>query len=393
MKRLTTVSCLAVVLLVLLVCSAPTLEPRSIKIGFTVSQTGTFREPSAMIHMAYRVWEQDINQQGGLLGRPVRLVWHDDQSDPDLVRQLYERLIAIDKVDLVFSPYSSTLTLPASDVAERHRMVMLACAASAEVNWSRGYRYLFGVYPPASRYFISLLDVMARHGLSSVAIVYGQNPMNISAARGAGDWAVRFGMKVVLNRGYQDAAAEFPRLITEVRKQNPDGLILCAYPDDGFLLLELLKKADYRPKVLGISIAPSFPDFAVRAGDMAEGVFAPSKWEPVERLPFPGSAEFIRKFTAMSGKTPNYHAAAALAAAQLMARAVVSTGSLNQDKIRNAILETDTVTIIGRFKLDATGLQVGHNPLLVQWQKGNKEIVYPSSLGTAPPLIDLGRLP
>jgi branched-chain amino acid transport system substrate-binding protein len=270
---------------------------------------------------------------------------------------------------------------------------MLACGASGEEIWSRGYRHVFGVYAPASRYFIGFLDLMGRHGLSSLAILHEQSSFNSSAAQGAREWAARFGLNISLSQAYQQGPTDLPRIIPEVIKRNPDGLILCAYPDDGYLLLDLLKKAGHRPKTLAMTIGPTFMDFGVRAGSMAEGVFAPSQWEPMARLPFPGTKEFIDKFTAKSGEAPQYHAAAAYAAAEVMAKAIVSVGSLNQEKIRVYIHGLDTVTVIGRFKVDQNGLQIGHNPLLIQWQQGKKEIVYPFSMRTTPPLIDLGRVP
>ena len=143
-----------------------------------------------------------------------------------------------------------------------------------------------------------------------------------------------------------------------------------------------------------MAITPSYPDFARRAGDTAEGVFGTSQWEPVSRMPFPGSREFIEKFQAATGQLPQYHAASAYAAGELLAKAVTAVGSLDQKKVRDFIHSLDNVTIIGRFKVDHTGLQIGHNPLIIQWQQGKKEIVYPATMQSAPPRIDFsGKTP
>ncbi len=364
-----------------------------VKIGLTISQSGVYRQPSAMMHTAFKIWEQETNARGGILKRPVRLIVYDDQSNPELVRQFYRRLIEQDRVDLVFSPYSTPLTLAASEVTEGHKYVMLACGASGEAIWSRGYKYIFGIYAPAQRYFIGFLDLIARHGLSSVAIVAENTSFNLSCAQGIREWAPRFGLQVSLDRTYQKGE-EFQGIIREVREQRPDSLILCSYPDDGYLFLQESAKASYHPKTLCLAITPSYPDFARRAGDLAEGVFGTSQWEPVSRMPFPGSREFIEKFQAATGQLPQYHAASAYAAGELLAKAVTAVGSLDQKKIRDFIQSLDTVTIIGRFKVDHTGLQIGHNPLLIQWQQGHKEIVYPSPMQSAPPRIDFsGKTP
>ncbi len=386
---------IALLVWIMLICGAApgAAGDNAVKIGLTVSHSGPYREPSSMIHTAFKIWEQETNARGGLLNRPVRLVVYDDQSKPELVRQLYRQLIEKDGVELVFSPYSTPLTLAASEVTEAHKYVMLACGASGEAIWSRGYTYIFGIYAPARRYFIGFLDLIARHGLSSVAIVAENTSFNLSCAQGVREWAPRFGLQVTLDRTYQKGE-EFPGIIQEIGEQRPDSVILCSYPDDGYLFLKELAKASYRPKTLCLAITPSYPDFGRRVGDMAEGIFGSSQWEPVSRMPFPGSREFIEKFQAATGQLPQYHAASAYAAGELLAKAVCAVGSLDQKKVRDFIHSLDTVTIIGRFKVDQTGLQIGHTPLLIQWQQGKKEIVYPATMQSAPPRIDFsGKTP
>ena len=360
-------------------------EPKPVLIGATVSLEGKYTGPSFMIRNGLKLWEKEVNQRGGLLGRPVKLILYDDKSRKDLVRHFYEKLLTEDKVDLIFSPYSTTLTLVASEVSERHKFVMLASGASGESIWQRRYRYIFGVYAPAGRYFIGLLDLMARNGLESVAILHETTSFNVHAAKGAQDWAKRFGLKICLKKGYESGKAELPGLLKEARDVGPDGIILCAYPADCFELLRLMKEAKYRPKVLGFTIAPALPDFYKQAGNMSEGVFGPSQWEPDERIPFPGTKNFVRDFTAFSKKLPSYHAGSAYATCQILETAINHSKSLDHEKIRDFILSLDTVTVIGRFKVDHKGKQIGHSPIIIQWQNGKKEIVYPRKMQTASP--------
>ena len=118
---------------------------------------------------------------------------------------------------------------------------------------------------------------------------------------------------------------------------------------------------------------------------MAEGVFGPSQWEPDIRIPFPGTKEFMVNFKELAHRSPSYHAASAYAACKILEKGIKHNQSLNQAKLRDYILSLDTVTIVGRFRVDSTGMQVAHSPLLIQWQNGRKEIVYPNSMQTAPP--------
>ena len=373
------------ILMLLVPTSGIAGPPLPIRIGATVSFSGRYSEPSAMVQDGYRLWERQVNQRGGLLGRPVELVVYDDRSDPDTAYSRYQQLIDQDHVDLVLSPYGTPLTLQASQVSEAQQMVMLACAASGKAIWNRGYRYVFGMYALADRYFIGMLDLMARQGLDTVSIIYEDSPFNIDVADGAETWAQRFGVSVVLKKPFAPGETQLTALLHDAAEKSADGLILSAYPPEGYRLLELMEKADWRPKALGMTIAPIHPDFYRNAGPIAEGIFGPSQWEPDERIPFPGTTKFIRDFQAAYRKMPSYHAGSAYAGCQILERAISDLNEINHDRIRDYISSLDTVTVIGRFKVDHQGRQVGHNPILVQWQDGKKEIVYPAKMQTAHP--------
>lgn len=359
-----------------------------IRIGATVSEEGPYKEPSMMIQKAYQLWAREVNQQGGLLGRKVELVLYDDKSQKERVTSLYRRLIEEDGVDLVLSPYGTPLTLNASEVSEQHKRLMLACAASGESIWERGYQYIFGVYALANRYFIGLLDMMARNGINTVSVVYNDaSPFNVDVATGVKEWAWKFNMTVEHDKPFQDGEKQLAAIVADLKAAGAGQVILSAYPPDCYQLLRQLQAADYRPRVLGMTIAPIHPDFFKNAGPMADRVYGPSQWEPNERIPFPGTKKFVHAFSRFAGKLPSYHAGSAYAACQLVADAVRHTRSLDNGKLRNYIAALDTVTVIGRFKVDPDGKQIGHNPIIIQWQQGKKEIVWPYKMQTAPALF------
>jgi branched-chain amino acid transport system substrate-binding protein len=380
----------ALVLAGLLTVLAPGVlkaAPQAIRIGASVSLSGKYAEPSQMIQAGYQLWEKQINVRGGLLNRPVKLILLDDHSRVEDARQLYRRLIEKEAVDLLLSPYGSPMTLAASEVSEANGYVMLACAASAEALFNRGYRNLFGVYAPARRYFIGLMDLMARHGIQTVAILYEDSPFNRDVAEGTESWARRFGLQVIFRQPFSQETTDLPHAVEELQRQFPstEGLVFSAYPPDCYRLLEILEARGWRPPVLAQTIAPIHPGFYQKAGPSAEGVFGPSQWEPDERIPFPGTRQFIHDFEVKYGMKPSYHAASAYTACQILEQAVTSTATLDQETIRNFIASMDSVTVIGRFKVDSRGMQIGHNPFLIQWQNGEKEIVYPRKLQTAAP--------
>lgn len=363
-------------------------QPAPLLVGATVSLEGAYAEPSKMIERAYRLWEAQINKQGGLLGRRVKLLLYDDHSQEQLARQLYEKLIVEDGVDLVLSPYGTPLTLAASDISEKYGKTMIACAAAGEQTWERNYRFIFGMYALADRYFISFCDILGRHDYRTVGIVYAESPFHLAIARAAADWARRFGLEVVILQPFAGSQPELLSIIEMLKAKNPDGVIFSDYPPSAYRFLQLLQDYGYRPKSLAMTIAPTQPDFYQTVGPFAEGIFGPSQWEPDERIPFPGTVQFVNDFNLLFEIMPTYHAGSAYASCEILADAVRYANKIDHEAIRDYISSLDTVTIIGRFKVDQTGRQIGHNPILIQWQKGRKEIVYPSKMKTADPIFD-----
>ncbi len=359
-----------------------------IRIGATVSLEGKYKEPSLMIQSSYKLWVHEVNQRGGIFGRKVELILYDDKSRQNLVKELYRKLIEDVKVDFVFSPYGTPLTLEASEVSEKHKLPMLACAASGEIIWQRGFQYVFGVYALANRYFIGLLDMMARNGHRTVSIVYNaDSPFNIDVATGVKNWAKKFKITVTQEMKYLEGKNELSAIVSDLKAKKIKRLIVSAYPPDCYYLLSLMEKMDYRTDILGMTIAPIHPNFFNNAGPIANRIFGPSQWEPSERITFPGTKNFIKTFKDYTGKTPSYHAGSAYAACQLFEGAIKKTQSLDRVKIRNYIAALDTVTVIGRFKVDHSGKQIGHNPIMIQWQDGKKEIVWPPKMQTSPPIF------
>lgn len=356
-----------------------------VRIGVTLSLEGKYKDPSAMVLHGYRLWVEQTNQNGGLLGRPVQLILYDDKGREDLVAEYYEKMITQDHVDLVLSPYGTSLTMTASDVTESHGYVMLAATASGAQIWEKGYSAVFGVYAPAGRYFIGFSDLMARNGFKTIGLVFENSPFNLSLARGVRKWIKRFNISITHDMGFNDAQTEFPRILEQLLATPHDGLIFSGYPRECHQFIDLMKKTDYRPAAMAFTIAPVSPNFYQRIGPFAEGIFGPSQWEPDERIPFPGTRQFIDDFKRFTGGMPTYHAASAYSACQLLEKAVIQAREINHQKIRDYISSINTVTIMGRFKVDHTGLQVGHNPILIQWQNGKKQIVYPTDMRTSPP--------
>lgn len=371
---------LAILLLFAGFCRA---EP--VRVGLSLGLTGKYAPLAKMQAQAYRLWETHTNDGGGLLGRPVQLVIHDDESDAALARQLYERMIREEKMDLLFPPYSSDLTEAIAPIAEKNGYPLLAAGASADSIWMHGYRYIFGVYSPASMYTLGFVEMVLANNLTRLAIVAAEDPFSASLAGGTDKWADRLGLQVVLRKTFETGEADLNTLAESVKAAGAEALIVCGHFDEAVNMRRALLNIGWYPKAYYASVGPVLQEYHDLLGETAEKTFSSTQWMYSDKLPFPGGKAFYESFLNTYNVEPAYHAAAAYAAGVLLAEAVRKTDSLDRKRIRDTLASMDMMTVLGRYGVDRTGLQIRHFALIIQWIDGRKEVVWPSELSTTAP--------
>ena len=365
-----------------------TAKGKPILVGGTLSLTGKYDEMGRMQEKGYRLWETEINQAGGLLGRPVRLLILDDGSSAKKASAAYSDLLARKAVDLVFTPYSSELTLAVADLFEKYRYPVLVAGAASEKVWETPRRYTFGLYSTADRYFIGFLELCAIQKRKAVTITGFKDPFSLYAAQGAKKWAEKFGLKVVhYNIMAGGEEKEFAAEAAQIAAAMADAVLVTGYLKESTGLRIALDKAGRKSIAFAGSVGPAMPEFRQQLGPLAEGVFGASQWEPDERISYPGSRAFLQRFRQTYRLDPSYHAANAYASLKLLGDAVEKVGSIDREKIRQFILSGEHKTIVGPFKLRDDGTQIGHKSIIIQWQGGKKEIVWPETMRTAPPIF------
>ena len=377
----------------LLLCFALTLAPfhsipadeAPIRIGLSLGLTGKYAKLAEMLDRAYRLWVRDVNQSGGLLGRPVEIVIKDDQSSPEVAVELYRELIHDSSVDLVFGPYSSAITAAVAPVVEKAGYPMLAAGAASDTIWQQGYTNIFGVFTPASRYALGMLDLALLNDLTTIAIVYPNDPFSVSAAGGVKKWAPKLGLDVVMFEKFEKGQRDLVKLARKIALVQPSMVMMTGHFNESVDMRIALKKVGWYPAAYYATIGPVLGEYREILGEDADLSFANSFWEPM--LKYPQSQRFAASFRAEYGVTPSYQAADAYAAGQILERAVISANSLSRDKIRSSLRRLEMQTVIGRYGVDATGVQVKHFALTIQWQEGKKEIVWPEELATAKPIF------
>jgi branched-chain amino acid transport system substrate-binding protein len=356
--------------------------PPPIRIGATMSETGALSTQGVAARNGYRLCERDANADGGVLGRSVEMIILDDQSDAELAARLYERLIAQDGVDLILGPYGSTHTEAVAPVTERHRMVHISPLAATSSIWEQGRQYLFMVLPPAELFLAGLIDLAAQRGLASVAVIQEDALFPRAAGAGAADRARERGLDVVVHETYPRGTQDFGPLLRRIQDEGTEVVAMAASSLGDFVtVVRQMREHGVAPAMFGTSGAVA--EFQQALGADAEYAYGLSAWEP--SVPNPGAGGFTRDYRAEFGIEPSFHAAGAYGACQLLLEAVDRAGSLEADAVRRTLLALQTTTVFGAFAVDERGYQTAHRGLLVQWQDGRKEVVWPEDVATAEP--------
>jgi branched-chain amino acid transport system substrate-binding protein len=351
-----------------------------IRIGASLSLTGTYAKLGKNQHEGYQLCQKDVNAKGGVLGRKVEFVVYDDQSLPPTGVRLYEKLITEDKVDAVMGPYSSPITEAVANVTEKYKKVMVSPLAATTSIFKKEPRrkYIFMVISPAEVYLEGLIDMAARRGLKTVVVINEDTLFSKAAAAGATDLAKKKGMQVVFQEAYPKGNTDFSGMLTKIKATNADVIAAATYFDDAVALTRQMKDLNVNPKMYGVTVGGDLPEFYDTLKGSAEFIYGATQWEPV--LNYPGNKEWFEAYKAEFKHEPSYHSAAGYAGCLIYAESVKRAGSLDSDKVREALLKLEMRTMFGDYKVDQDGFQLAHKMVTFQWQKEKKVVVWPDDL-------------
>jgi branched-chain amino acid transport system substrate-binding protein len=355
-----------------LAAGAHAVEP--IRIGTTQSLTGSLQEFGTNQLRGLQMWVGDVNARGELLGRPVELVHYDDGSDPARSAQLYKKLIQEDKVELLVGPYSSKITLAASQVAEQFDMPMLTLGASADAIWSRGYENIVGLDTPSARYMDIALETAADKGAKTLALVYGDTDFTRDVVPGVRSKAQELGIQLVLDESAA-SIGDIAAMVSRLRSVNADVIMAIAYLEGGVDLVRELRLAQVKPQMLVFGVAASLAEFGQELQGEAEGVTGVTQWLRGIRLP--GAQDFAYRYRKLYGYNPGAYAALGYSGGQVIEAAVRLAGSTDHAAVRDQLHTMVFNSLLGIYKVDADGRQVGKSNYLFQWQGADRRLVEP----------------
>jgi len=374
----------AAVALAVLGSALPAGAQAPIKLGASLSLTGTYAALGQNQHRGYNLCAKHVNEKGGVLGRKIEFVLYDDQSQPATGVRVYEKLITQDKVDVVLGPYSSAITEAVANVNEKYKLPMVAPMASTTSIFKKGRKYIFMVQSAAEVYLEGLIDVAAKRGLKTLALINEDTLFPKATVQGSIELAKKKGLQVVFVEAYPKGNTDFSAILTKIRAANPDVLGAATYFDDALAITRQMRELNVNPKMYGVTVGGDLPKFYEQLGKNAEFVYGATQWEP--ELPYPGSKEFVEGHKKeFPGADLSYHSAGGYAGCQIIVEAIRQAGSLDGDRIRETILKMNFDTAYGGFKVDQDGFQVSHKMVMFQWQEGKKVIVWPDELAAGKP--------
>jgi branched-chain amino acid transport system substrate-binding protein len=356
-----------------------------VKIGGTLALTGPLAATALVHKIVGEIYVEQLNQKNGLLGRPVEWVLLDDQSKPDVARTLYEKLITVDKVDLLIGPYATGAILSAMGVAQRYDKMLIHHTFGIPhlAKYERHFP-TWALGPEPGRTFPNLLfDALAASSKppKTIAIVTDKFPSVHFMSSGAREVAQKRGLREVLYLEFEFGTRDFGPIAARVKDANPDFLWVGAIGLDGNQLLDALKKIDYTPKS-HFYLYPA-PGPLAKA---PEGKNALSTTIFEEHPPFtdnPVAAEFVKAFRERAAKAGlpyqavDVQAAASYTAWQLIEAAVTATKSLD-DKVLAQWLKSNRVdTITGKLRFDGPNNYGDDLTKVKQVQDGKWVVVWP----------------
>jgi branched-chain amino acid transport system substrate-binding protein len=382
----------------------PTTE--KVVVGHPICLSGSYAKAGEQAFggiQAIVEWVNEVHGGVEIAGEkvPLEYKYYDCESKTEAVTSLIERLITVDDVDFIMAPYSSGLTLAGAPVAESYGVVYMDHGGASDRIFEQGYSYAVQTIGPGTRYHVATLDMVHQIDpeAKKVALAYEDDEFSRMVLAGAKEHATELGFNVVFERTYPSGVTDLTPLLSDLKVAEPQIVLGGGHYEDGQLFAHQMADLDIDVKALSLVASATLPAFYEALGDTAEGVMGPSHWEygvtysseaaqgaGLEWIG-PSQDEFVQLFQDALGEEmiPDYHAAEAGAAILALVKAIEKADSVDSDEVRAALGDLEFMSFYGVWDVDETGLQVGHSMVDMQWQGGERVIIWPAEAKVGDP--------
>ncbi|MBW2063582.1 MAG: amino acid ABC transporter substrate-binding protein [Deltaproteobacteria bacterium] len=367
------------------------LAKDAITVGFSMSLTGKYAPGAAGQMQAYQLWQEVVNEKGGIYVKkygkklPVKFVYYDDKSSADTAVRVYEKLITKDKVDVLLSPYGTSIHFAVAPLAEKYRVPIVgSTAASVKLRDIKTRYFWFITSAVPDRQMKALVDLLKHLNIKNIAIIYAQELFPRENLQFLEPYVKEAGFNVLLKKDYPMGAKDLTTLLSQVKAKNPQAVIALCYPAGAFTITSQAQEVGLNPDFFFELVGPAVVVFGPKFGAATEGIATMGHWSPKGR--WPGAREFYDRYLARFKTKPDYlNSVLSYTECQIIEQAVEGVGSFDHEKLRDYIANNEFQTINGPIKF--SGLENIRTPsMILQWQKGELEIIWPKETATAEPL-------
>ena len=377
-----------------------------VRIGMSMPQNGSLGACGQAALVALRMWVDDVNKKGGLLGRKVEFIAYDDQTNPANVPGIYTKLLDVDKVDLLIAPYGTVPTAPLMPMVKQRGLLLMG-NFSFQVNHKVEHDMWFNNAPwnDASSWSDGFIRAGQKHGAKTIAILAADQEFAQNLANGARQLAKKANMKAVYDQNYPPTTTDFSSLIRSIRAAKPDMVFVMSYPNDSVAIVRAVNEIGVGSGVKifgGGMVGLQFTPIMQNLGSLLNGITNYNSYVP--GMKYPGIEEFLQRYAKAASEAKvdplgfylppfNY------AIGQILEQATAATKSLDHKKLAGWLHANEVKTIVGPIKWDKTGEWA--NPRVVQAQfrgvvdkdmeqfrkPGKQVVIYPDEYKTGDVIV------
>ena len=364
--------------LVALAVALPAQAQQPLKIGFGMSLTGPLAGNGKAALIAMQIWAEDVNAKGGILGRKVELVYYDDQTNPSTVPGIYNKLLDVDKVDLVVSGYGTNVIAPAMPIMMQRNMVFMSLFGlnvNSKFNYDRYFQIMPAGPEPAVGWSQGYFDIAM--GLNpkpqTVALVGADAEYPALALEGARAHVKKLGLKVVYDKSYPPNTVDFSPIVRAIQATNPDIVFLASYPPDSAGMVRAANEVGLKTRMFGGGlVGPQFASLRTQLGPLLNGIVNYESYTPEVAAKYPFLDQFLAKYQGRAIKEgvdplgfylPPY----AYAMMQVLEQAIKATGSLDQAQLAEYMHKYEFDTYVGKVRFAKNGEWSAPRMLTVQY--------------------------
>jgi branched-chain amino acid transport system substrate-binding protein len=372
-----------------------------VKIGMSMPQTGSLGAGGQAALVALRMWVDDVNQRGGLLGRKVEFIVYDDQTNPANTPGIYTKLLDVDRVDLLIAPYGTVPTAPIMPLVKQRGLLLMG-NFSFQVNHKVQHDMWFNNAPwnDAASWSDGFMKNGQKLGAKTIAILAADQEFAQNLANGARELAKKAGVKSVYDQNYPPTTTDFSSLIRGIRAAKPEMVFVMSYPNDSVAIVRSVNEIGVGSQVLmfgGGMVGLQFTPIMSSLGSSLNGIVNYNSYVP--GIKYPGIEEFLQRYAKRAAEAKvdplgfylppfNY------AIGQMLEQAVNGTKSLEHKRLAEYLRKNEMKTIVGEIRFDKAGEWA--NPRVVQAQfrgvvdkdieqfrkPGKQIVVYPEAYKT-----------